>query len=226
MEIVSRADAKSQGLKRYFTGKPCSRGHVDARLVSTGMCRECGRQHTAKHRAADHASYLDKRREYRAGRAEIERAQSRASYARNRESRLESRKEYYRNNKDAEANRSRRYLANNRETQLERMRLYRIQRQEIRTALEAKRRAKKRLATPSWFGELDGFVWQEAAHLAILRRDATGIDWAADHMIPLACRKACGLHVWNNCQVIPAKLNGFKHNKLVLTEPYEWLRHL
>jgi len=45
-------------------------------------------------------------------------------------------------------------------------------------------------------------------------------------MIPLAARKACGLHVASNCQVIPAKLNVSKNNKLILTQPREWIQHL
>lgn len=106
------------------------------------------------------------------------------------------------------------------------MKRYREERPDVRTALEAKRRARKRNAVPAWFSEIDVFVWQEAAHLAILRRDATGIDWAADHMLALQGKLVCGLHVADNCQVIPAYLNNRKHNKMLLTEPDEWLRHL
>ena len=28
IKIISHAEAKAQGLKRYFTGKPCKHGHV------------------------------------------------------------------------------------------------------------------------------------------------------------------------------------------------------
>lgn len=45
MEIISKQDAKAQGLKRYFTGKPCKRGHVSQRYASTGQCVECQRHH-------------------------------------------------------------------------------------------------------------------------------------------------------------------------------------
>ena len=81
-------------------------------------------------------------------------------------------------------------------------------------------------ALPAWSDELDVFVWQEAAHLVRLRKSATGIDWAADHMIPLAAKTACGLHVGRNCQVIPAYLNNRKNNKLIFTEPFEWMAHV
>lgn len=36
-----RAEAKALGLKRYFTGKPCKRGHVAERSVHRAMCVEC-----------------------------------------------------------------------------------------------------------------------------------------------------------------------------------------
>lgn len=41
MEIISRKEAKEKGLKRYFTGKPCKRGHITERMVSTLTCVAC-----------------------------------------------------------------------------------------------------------------------------------------------------------------------------------------
>lgn len=40
-EIISRAEARAQGLKRYFTGAPCKRGHVVERQVASLTCMEC-----------------------------------------------------------------------------------------------------------------------------------------------------------------------------------------
>lgn len=45
--IISRGDARKQGLKRYFTGKPCRRGHLSERHVSNLTCMECQRLKTA-----------------------------------------------------------------------------------------------------------------------------------------------------------------------------------
>ena len=44
IEIISRVDARARGLKRYFTGKPCKKGHFSERKVSTRQCRECDRE--------------------------------------------------------------------------------------------------------------------------------------------------------------------------------------
>ena len=41
MELLSRKDALSQGLKHYFTGKPCKHGHLSKRFASTGNCVAC-----------------------------------------------------------------------------------------------------------------------------------------------------------------------------------------
>lgn len=40
-EIITRAEARALGLKRYFTGRPCKRGHVSERQVSNLTCMEC-----------------------------------------------------------------------------------------------------------------------------------------------------------------------------------------
>ena len=114
----------------------------------------------------------------------------------------------------------------NREAILERKKRYYEAKPEIIAANRFRRRARKMQALPAWSDELDVFVWQEAAHLVRLRKSATGIDWAADHMIPLAAKTACGLHVGRNCQVIPAYLNNRKNNKLIFTEPFEWMAHV
>lgn len=40
-EPISRADAIASGLRRYFTGAPCGRGHISERAVSDHSCLAC-----------------------------------------------------------------------------------------------------------------------------------------------------------------------------------------
>jgi len=40
-EIISRAEARARGLKRYFTGKPCKWGHVCKRIALDAHCAKC-----------------------------------------------------------------------------------------------------------------------------------------------------------------------------------------
>lgn len=102
---------------------------------------------------------------------------------------------------------------------------YRLANRHKRAKTQAKRRAVKSNATPSWYGELDEFVLQEAYNLASERKVITGYEWQVDHMVPLQAEIVCGLHVWNNFQVIPAALNRIKRNRLIFIKPFEWLRY-
>ncbi len=83
---------------------------------------------------------------------------------------------------------------------------------EKRNAITAKRRSVKLKAIPIWFDDLDDLTIKEAHSLAKLREKITGIKWHVDHIIPLQGKKVCGLHCWNNVQVIPAKTNLSKSN--------------
>lgn len=41
MNVVTRSEARNQGLKYYFTGKPCKHGHIDYRHTRNGYCTGC-----------------------------------------------------------------------------------------------------------------------------------------------------------------------------------------
>lgn len=109
------------------------------------------------------------------------------------------------------------YRDNNRESLRERGKLassiYRKKNTDKRSELCAKRRARKNQAIPSWSNdEFNLFVISEAYSLSKLRKDLTGIDWHVDHIIPLKNDLVCGLHVWNNLQVITSFDNIKKSN--------------
>src|SRR5260370_26795666 len=48
MEVISWKAAKAAGLKYYFTGKSCKRGHVDFRYVTCRHCVVCSRIYSAQ----------------------------------------------------------------------------------------------------------------------------------------------------------------------------------
>lgn len=56
-QIITRADARAQGLTRYFTGKPCPMGHIADRYVSTFGCVTCTRIRSDARDAAKSAAF-------------------------------------------------------------------------------------------------------------------------------------------------------------------------
>lgn len=75
---ISRAEAKAQGLKHYFTGKPCKRGHVAKRYAANETCSVC---HDARYKTTEVRA---KRREWQATyrKTERHRAYSESYYKR------------------------------------------------------------------------------------------------------------------------------------------------
>jgi len=73
-----------------------------------------------------------------------------------------------------------------------------------------KRKAFKINATPNWSeGDKIKIVYEKAKWLESL----TGLKYHVDHIIPLNNKNVCGLHVWNNLQILEDKLNMSKNNK-------------
>lgn len=62
--IISRQEAASSGLKRFFTAEPCFRSHVVERLVSNGLCIECARINKSADRARNQQRENARRRRH------------------------------------------------------------------------------------------------------------------------------------------------------------------
>jgi len=77
MEIITRAEAKERGLKRYFDGKRCYNGHVSEKFVRDKSCVACDRLPKDR-RIADRAKEI-KRLEAIYGRQIIERPEAKKS---------------------------------------------------------------------------------------------------------------------------------------------------
>jgi hypothetical protein len=81
-------------------------------------------------------------------------------------------------------------------------------------ALKAKRRAAKLEALPQWLTKSDHEEMKELYEIARIFKLYTGEEYHVDHIVPLQGENVCGLHVPWNLQVIPAKENQVKYNKL------------
>lgn len=81
-------------------------------------------------------------------------------------------------------------------------------------AAVAKRNAAKLNQTPVWLTEDELWMVDQAYELAVLRTNIFGFAWHVDHIIPLQGKTVAGLHTPYNLQVIPAKENLRKGNRL------------
>jgi len=61
MQIIPRQRALAEGLRFYFTGRPCKRGHVTKRYTYNSQCLGCQKTHQKDHRKT--STYARSRRQ-------------------------------------------------------------------------------------------------------------------------------------------------------------------
>lgn len=110
-EIISRAEAKARGLKRYFTGVPCKRGHVAERYVNKSTCAECDR--IRKPKDPDRAKELCRIRAQRWRTTEKFQRWRFRYYEENRDRLLEASRKWAAENKEKVLEKGRRWNARN-----------------------------------------------------------------------------------------------------------------
>lgn len=81
LHVIQRQQAKKSGLKSYFTGEPCCRGHVSERFTGKGTCKACMRE--------DYVANVDRKKEYDKARCDkirdVLRAARKTHYEKNKE---------------------------------------------------------------------------------------------------------------------------------------------
>jgi hypothetical protein len=81
-------------------------------------------------------------------------------------------------------------------------------------ALSKRYKLKKLNATPSWLSEFDLFAMKCKYQVAAMLNKHGVEAWHVDHIVPIRGKDVCGLHVPWNLQVIPAKDNLAKSNRI------------
>lgn len=121
-QIIPRKKAKSLGIKRYFTGKPCKHGHLCEKNVSDGKCMECARRWKSdnrEHIIKQKQKYRDDNRELVRESHRIWKSKNpgydRRYYQENRDKVLEKNRKYYSNNKDYVRETNRQWRSNNKD---------------------------------------------------------------------------------------------------------------
>jgi hypothetical protein len=207
MDIITRQEAKAQGLKRYFTGLACKHGHVAERLVSNRGCYQCILEHSQQPDVKTKAAERKKTPEAKAQKADY--------YQANRAERLAQNAAYAKANRAAIlAQKAANYQVNRSEI-LAQIAAYAKANPHLINAKAAKRRAAKRQATPRWADFEDiKVIYKQCAE----RTRLTGIPHAVDHVYPLISDEVCGLHVAANLQILTAFENSSKHNRMPAPE--------
>ena len=83
--VISRSDALANGFKKYFTGKPCSRGHLAERKTVNHGCLECSRLAEARFRTENPEAVSERNRRFYIKNAEDMRRKSTEWHNKNRE---------------------------------------------------------------------------------------------------------------------------------------------
>ena len=230
--------------------------YASSRQCLCHPCRNQKNEYKKRYYQKNREALLESFKEYREKNVEKVKAYDRMRYRRDRAAKLEYQKNYYNDNRDAVAEYKRRYqkengielalksraryFANHEAAKATRRRYYENNLEAVRQrskewalanpgrVKEAKHRRRAALTDrlPLWYGEFDEFIISEAADLARQRAELTGFEWHVDHVYPLLGKKVSGLHCGLNIQVIPAYLNLYKKNRMIMTRPLEWISYL
>lgn len=236
----SRAAAKALQSKRYFTGKPCCRGHVAERLTSTGQCIPCVRQQVKQwyHRNAERLAPSNRERANKWYKNNKERAsKTNAAYREKHKKRLAlAQRKYQKKNAKKKNEHNRRWYKANLEKAREFGRRSYHKHKKARRAYNkwysrtyagkvnartATRRALKANATPAWLTHNEKAAIAALYKEARRRTETTGTAHQVDHIIPLRGTDkhrnhiVCGLHILINLRIVPRQQNLRKNSYLI-----------
>lgn len=196
LHIITRKQAKSLGLKTFFTGKQCKYDHICERYVCDRKCLECVRQ------------YFNNNKQHRL-------AVSKVYYENNKEVRLAYCAHRKAITKERTDQQNKRYYEDNKEVCLERNKQYKKNNVDRSRSWNSKRRAKLKQAYPRW-AEIEKDEIQQLYAYAKQLESITDTKWHVDHIVPLNHELVCGLHCLANLQVMPKTKNLEKSNNFII----------
>lgn len=201
--------------------KPFDHFYKDARGIGgvRAQCKECisalKRKRWSERTEEQKQKDQERSKQWFANNKEQAAAYLRTWRSKNKERCIEYQKKWEQENPGARSEYFKEYAKRNREKQVANARRWQQRHPEKVVAYVMKRDAHKRKAYALWDREFTDLVALEAADVAKLREQLTGFKWHVDHVLPLQGKEVCGLHVWNNLQVIPAAINISKGNKMI-----------
>lgn len=215
--IVRRKDALAHCLPEYFTGKPCSRGHVAQRQTANGTCVECRREDKRKAWAERPGVMREKSRDnyhrHKDKHAEKNRQRAAKWRSENRDQFLEYMRGYVRKNSALQVAKAAAWSVSNPAKMRAARSAWKVANKDKVNATDAKRRAMLLNAMPKWLTESQKAEITDVYRVARRLTKATGEQYHVDHIAPLVGLRVCGLHVPWNLRVMLAKDNYRKSNK-------------
>jgi len=179
----TRAEAKLQGTKYYFTGDPCRRGHIALRKAK-GCCVECMKEDWV----------IDNERRKSKPKSEAAKSAGKRYYERNKEAVI------------ARAN-ARPLIDKQRYKKA-----HKAANPEYYNVLNSLRKRRHKNATPIWLTKQQKNDIKELYINAMELTRITKTKYVVDHVIPLNNPTVCGLHVPWNLRVITQEENLKKSN--------------
>jgi hypothetical protein len=180
-----------------------TKGFYKSKRYKDGLFSECKVCHNAKMRA--------KRKNDPEHRRKCNES-ARKSKAKHREKVLEASRIYRENNRESLRLKSLEYTKNNKEKVRASKKRYDKNNPQIRAKIKVKRRTSEKRSIPNWADHTKiKTVYEKAKWL----EELTGLKYHVDHIIPLQGENVCGLHVWENLQILEVSLNCSKGNRYV-----------
>jgi hypothetical protein len=236
-----REAARRAGNKTFNSGVSCQAGHSGERYVSSGKCTECVKARVRAYAEKNASSIAGKDKAYREANKVSIGIKRRAYYEENierfsvrnkeyreanRELLLDRGRTYYQDNREVFLECAREYYRENRDSVLARAKSYYAENTELLKVRAIHKRAARAKRIVDWGPETTAATLEKELQLQALAQRLTceeGVPYEVDHMLPMQGKFVCGLHVWNNLQVLPERLNVRKGNRMILTEVDEWL---
>ena len=222
MQIITRQEAVTQGLPRYFTGKHCKYGHVSERR-SSGKCMDCEllyshewqKQNPEYHQEYSKEYYHENReqisarqKEYNKENAEKISQRNKAWYQEHREKRSEYNKKWKRDNNEKVSEYNQKWCIDNQEYKKK----HRTEHSEAYRSYAHKRRSQTKSGEPSKVIA----QWEKSQpKICYWCHTKCPKSYHVDHYVPLS---KGGLHTINNLRISCPRCNLTKSSK----DPYEF----
>jgi hypothetical protein len=197
-DVVTKEQAIQLGLKYYFTGVPCSNGHLAPRTTKKSVCKEC--------RRLAHYSYYAKHRETA--------IRGISKWQQEHKDVVNSATAKWReNNPDSSKRSVDKYYQSHKEVKLAKTKEWRKKNKPLLQFYNSTRRSQIKKAFVSW-ADVQQMV--EIYKSSIQLSEQTGIPHQVDHIIPLQHDLVCGLHWEGNLQILSTRENQIKSNRFIV----------